>query len=182
MFKYGKIIKRFKAKNGEEIVLRYPKMSDVDGITKMINEMIKEGKVSVNRILKAAEESKWLKETLSKMRKRVSVVIIAESLGEVIGISDITADGRRLRGHVGEFNIIIKKKFRGVGIGMEMTRLAIAEAKKTKMEMIRLHVNSENKNALRLYEKTGFRIVGRIPKEIKKNGKYLDNIIMVKNL
>lgn len=182
MFKPGKIIRKFKARNGQEIILRYPKMGDVNGILKMVNEMIAEGKVSMNRILKSAEESKWLKGTLSKMKKGISVVNIAECSGEIVGISDITADERRLRGHVGEYNIIIRKSFRGIGIGTEMTKTIIQEAKATKLEMIRLHVNSENKNALVLYRKAGFKIVGKIPKEIKRNGKYLDNIIMYKNI
>lgn len=182
MFKPGRIVSKFKARNGQEIILRYPKMSDVDEITKMVNEMIAEGKVSMNRILKAEEESKWLKKTLSNMRKGISVVNIAECSGEILGISDITADERRAMGHVGEYNIIIRKNFRGVGIGTEMTKTIIQEAKATKLEMIRLHVNSENKNALILYKKAGFKIVGRIPREIKKNRKYLDNIIMYKNI
>ena len=133
MFKPGKIIRKFKARNGQEIILRYPKIDDVGGILKMVNEMIAEGKISLNKKLKRNNELEWLKKTLSKMKKGISVVNIAECSGEIMGISDITADERRAMGHVGEYNIIIRKDFSGVGIGTEMTKTIIQEAKKNKI-------------------------------------------------
>ncbi len=148
----------------------------------MVNKMITEGKISLTKKLKRNDELKWLKEILYNMKKRISAVIVAESSGEIMGIAEVAAEKSRMMEHVGEFNIIIKKDFRGAGIGTEMTKTIIQEAKATNLEIIRLHVNSENKNALILYQKTGFKIVGRVPKEIKKNGKYLDNIIMIKNI
>ncbi len=51
MFRQGKIIRKFRARNGREIVLRYPKTGDVGGILKMVNKMwrnIKNGKQNDN--------------------------------------------------------------------------------------------------------------------------------------
>lgn len=47
MFRHGKIISRFTAKNGEEIILRYPKMGDVDGILNVTNSLVAEPDIKI---------------------------------------------------------------------------------------------------------------------------------------
>jgi RimJ/RimL family protein N-acetyltransferase len=50
------------------------------------------------------------------------------------------------------------------------------------LKMVELYVFSTNERAMHLYEKVGFRVTGKIPKEICRRGTFIDHIIMVKEL
>ena len=41
---------------------------------------------------------------------------------------------------------------------------------------------SNNERARHVYEKVGFKETGRIPKGLYRNGKFIDDVIMVKEL
>ena len=43
-----------------------------------------------------------------------------------------------------------------------------------------LSVFSNNKNAIKLYKKVGFKIEGLCPMDVKINGRYYDSILMYK--
>ncbi|MCK4429215.1 MAG: GNAT family N-acetyltransferase, partial [Candidatus Aenigmarchaeota archaeon] len=59
----------------------------------------------------------------------------------------------------------------------------IKEAKKNlKIEIIELEVFAENKVALTLYKKVGFKKIGIVRKGYKKKRKYFDRVLMVKYL
>lgn len=63
MFKPGKIIREFKARSGQEVILRYPKMGDVDTLLKFINKLVVEPNIGIAKMKKATkkEEANWLK-------------------------------------------------------------------------------------------------------------------------
>ncbi len=60
----------------------------------------------------------------------------------------------------------------------EIIKLAKKELK-PKLKIIRLSAMSINKPALGLYKKLGFKIVGRIPKQLEYKSKLIDEIIML---
>lgn len=43
-----------------------------------------------------------------------------------------------------------------------------------------LSVFSNNKNAIKLYKKVGFKVEGLCPKDVKINGRYYDSVLMYK--
>ena len=53
---------------------------------------------------------------------------------------------------------------------------------KPRLKFIRLGVYPNNKPALALYRKFGFKKAAKIPKQIQYKGKLLDEIIMLKEL
>ena len=50
------------------------------------------------------------------------------------------------------------------------------------LKMLTLGVFSSNDRAMHVYNKVGFKETGRFPKEICKDGKYIDHIIMAKEI
>ena len=104
---------------------------------------------------------------------------VAEVDGKVVANSEI---GKRegFSSHVGGVGIAIREGYRDIGIGTEMLRTLISEAEKMGLKVLTLGVFSTNARAIHVYSKVGFRETGRVPKEIIKNGKYVDHIIMVK--
>jgi RimJ/RimL family protein N-acetyltransferase len=102
---------------------------------------------------------------------------VAEVDGKVIANSELSQKSG-CSGHVGEIGIAIRAGYRDIGIGTEMLRTLISQARDIGLKVLKLCVFSSNLRAKHVYEKMGFRETGRIPKEIFKNGKYIDEILM----
>ena len=66
-------------------------------------------------------------------------------------------------------NIVVRKKFRNLGIGQKLLDQVFNYALEIKKDLITLEVNEHNLNALHLYEKNGF-------KEIRRRKAYYNNI------
>ncbi|MBU3958199.1 MAG: GNAT family N-acetyltransferase [Nanoarchaeota archaeon] len=183
MFKPGKIIRKFEAGNGREIILRYPKMGDVGALLKFINKLVAEPNIGIAKTKKATkkEEANWLKSNINAMKKGKLKMIVAEAGGKIIGETEIRI-GQDVQKHVADFGIAIAKEYRSIGIGTEMMRTIFEEAKKIGMEIITLKVFSFNNHAIKTYENMGFKPFGVLPKGIYKYKKYADEIYMFKNI
>ena len=80
--------------------------------------------------------------------------------------------------------ITVAKDFRGEGIGEELAKTTIEEAKKhlDGLQTVILECFATNMAAIRLYRKLGFVEVGRIPGYLKHQGEYVDEVQMVLKL
>ena len=110
--------------------------------------------------------------------------MVTEHNNVVVGTVGI--DSRIWRqNHIGELGITIKKAYRGIGLGSYLMQKIIKLAKKElkpKPKVIRLDALSTNKPAISLYKKNGFKIVGKIPKQIQYKEKFISEVIMLKFL
>jgi len=59
--------------------------------------------------------------------------------------------------------LVVDKEYRGQGIGRKLLELFEEEAKKLKVEKMRLEVKTSNKVAISLYKKIGFIISNMLP-------------------
>jgi len=123
-----------------------------------------------------------LSEEFYKMHKEMidgdSIIFIAEDDNKIVGECRITRQSRgRGEDHSGILSIAINKDYRNKGIGYSLMKVCIAKAKR-KFDIVTLYVFKQNKKAIRLYRKFGFVKTGMWPKAIKRNGKYIDDIIM----
>lgn len=71
---------------------------------------------------------------------------------------------------------------RGLGLGSQLVRRAIAHCRRRRIEKIELQVFASNRAARALYRKFGFRQEGRRVRGRKLDGKYDDVILMGKLL
>ena len=146
-----------------------------------INSLIEEeAKIMMNKRLSLKEEKKFLEETLREIKNRKKVFLFAECNNKIIGITGIELDRWR-KNHIGNFGITIMDGYRRIGLGKYLMKEIIKLAKKElkpKPKIIRLSVFPTNKPALGLYKKFGFKIVGKIPKQIQYKRKLIDEIIM----
>jgi len=86
---------------------------------------------------------------------------------------------------MGRFAIAIVREYRGIGLGKYLISEVIKSAKKefgADLKVIQLEVLANNKPAIALYKKAGFKIVAKIPKQIQYRGKLIGEYIMVKYL
>ena len=185
--KEGKIVDRVKIKIGNkeiEIVIRYPKKSDLTKIWKFYNKVIKETEfLSRFSPVSLKEEKKWLKDVFQKIKKKNLVYLLVEHEGRIVGSTTVGREPDQSHLHEGVYGISILQSYTGFGIGKKLTNHVISLARKEmKLEIIYLIVFGKNKIAQKFYRKSGFKYVGKIPKGVKRGKKYQDEIIMYKVL
>lgn len=174
--------------DGKKIILRFPKPSDYKKCHKFYNQAIKEsleggGFISSTKPVTLQSEKRWVTDIIKKIKKKKAVCILAEYHGRIIGNTDIRKEEFGAIGHIGNFGIVILHEFTRKGLGTRMMEEILPLAKKQlKIEIVKLGVFSNNKRAIRLYKKMGFKEAGKIKKGVKVKGRYQDHIQMVKHL
>lgn len=85
--------------------------------------------------------------------------------------------------HRCDFGIGIIQEYCDSGLGTIMMEKVIGKAKAMGFEQMELGVFADNKRAIALYKKMGFKEYGRLPKACKlKDGTYIDQVCMVLEL
>ncbi|MBS3053732.1 MAG: GNAT family N-acetyltransferase [Candidatus Aenigmarchaeota archaeon] len=185
--KEGKTVDRIKIRKGNkeiEIVIRYPKKSDLTKIWKFYNKVIKETPF-LARITPVSrkEEEKWFRETMEGMRKKNEIYIVAEHKGKIVGSASVTREELQTHKHAGVYGICVLQEYTGKGLGKRLSWHVLRIAKDSlNIEIVKLSVYKNNRVAQKLYKRLGFAYAGKIPGGIKRKGKYTDDIIMYKVL
>ena len=79
------------------------------------------------------------------------------------------------------WGMYVRTSARGTGLGQRLIEAVVAHASR-RVEQIQLGVAAGNAAALRLYQRVGFSEYGREMKALKQDGRYLDEILMVRFL
>jgi|GEM_PF-163567 RimJ/RimL family protein N-acetyltransferase len=175
-------------RNGDRFILRSPRPDDVRALLDYVNSLVDERKddpdigIVIDKKKTEEEEKEWLSELLGKIREGRAVAIIAESQGRIVGMLGIRSGVSKDESHHGKLYITVAKNYRNLGIGTAMMSKALELSKDIGIRTLELEVFANNLRAIHLYEKTGFTQVGRIPKKIQRDGKFIDIIMMWKEL
>ena len=168
---------RFVAKDGREVVLRPPNRKDVDDLLELFNSIVEEGAdVQQSRTMTREEASFLLERHLVNLEEEKELGMVAEVAGKVVANSRVTR--RQGSPHVGELGIAIREGYRDIGIGTQMLKTMIQLSREMELKVLTLTLFSTNKRAWHVFEKVGFRVVGRVPKIYLKGGRYINEIIM----
>jgi len=177
-----KVFKEFRTGDGRRVVLRTPRMSDLDDLLEFINSLVDEGaEILVEKRTTREAEADWLGRLLADIEKGSVICIAGEVDGKVIANSEVRK-GTGKRSHVGTLGIAIRDGYRDVGIGTEMMRALVEESKRAGLRLLRLTVFDSNLRARHVYETVGFREVGKMPKAIRQGDEYVDEVYMAKEL
>lgn len=79
------------------------------------------------------------------------------------------------------WGMYVRTSARGTGLGQRLIEAVVAHASR-RVEQIQLGVAAGNAAALRLYERAGFSEYDREMKALKQDGRYIDEILMVRFL
>jgi RimJ/RimL family protein N-acetyltransferase len=184
----GRIYTRFKASTGKNVILRALRWEDLDDCVAFINDLVGERHSEPNLGIMAdrkqtrESEAEWLANQITGIEGGNIVSVVAEVGGRLVGNSSVTRGSYDDTRHHGYLGIAILRKHRNVGIGLEMMRTMIKESRKAGMKTIQLEVFANNPRAIRVYERTGFKEAGRIPKKMQRNGKFIDSVVMAREL
>jgi ribosomal protein S18 acetylase RimI-like enzyme len=176
------ILRRFKARDGREVILRAPSWDDLDDMLELVNSLVEErAEVNVCEPYTREEEADWMAGLLAAVEKGERLSVVAEVEGHVIGHVEVRI-GRCYESHTGVVGIAVRRGFRDLGIGTELMRMTERLAKERGLELLTLEVFATNSRAIHVYEKLRYTIVGRVPKAVYKEESYVDKLIMAKDL
>jgi len=169
-------------KNGEKVFLRHLKKSDIEGVWNNFNEVLEDGIfLPVLSPVKSEYEKKGWYENIKK-EKEVCIVAVHPNLKSpfnILGQCEISNIEWEASTHVGNLGIIVKQKYRDMGLGCHLIDLAIRESKKlNNKEKIILSCFSTNERAIYLYKKMGFQVIGIRKKQFYMDSIYYDEILM----
>jgi L-amino acid N-acyltransferase YncA len=174
--------RKFKAKDGREVVLRSIRWEDLDDCLEFINSLVEEGaEILIDKKVSREEEADWLGKRLARAVRGELIDVVAEVDGKMVANSEVEKRSG-LMSHVGYLGVGIRADYRGIGIGTQIIQMLKEESKKAGLKVLVLDAFATNKTALALYRKMGFQDAGRIPKAIHRNGKYIDLIRMALEL
>jgi len=108
-----------------------------------------------------------------------SILLVAESNNQLIGMIDLTGNERKIMAHTAMIGMSIKEDWRNKGVGTALIKGVLDWAKSSSdLEVIWLEVYANNDLGLGLYKKMGFKISGKIERFFKHKNVYFDNIKM----
>ncbi len=176
--KPGHIIKTFKSKKGNNVVIRYPKWEDLDDLVIFANNLVKEDTfIMLNKEITKEEESKWLSETITQIEEGKKIQLAAVVNGKFAANCEIRVRDKK-QTHVGEIGISVALPYRQEGIGHQLLTTLIEEGKKAGLKLLILHCFENNDRALHLYEKLGFKRAGLVPDVYLYKGSYIGEVTL----
>ncbi|MBI5620438.1 GNAT family N-acetyltransferase [Candidatus Gottesmanbacteria bacterium] len=174
----GQIIKTFKSKKGNTVVIRYPKWEDLDDLVTFANNLVKEDTfIMLNKEITKEEESKWLSETINQIEEGKKIQLAAVVNGKFAANCEIRIRDKK-QTHVGEIGISVALPYRQDGIGNQLLSTLIEEGKKAGLKLLIIHCFENNDRALHLYKKLGFTRSGLVPGVYAYKGAYVGEVTL----
>ena len=120
------------------------------------------------------------KESITSTKNHPACIMLLAMDGEEIaGIGTIHSGNKVKSRHQGELGIVVAKKYQGKGIGKELMNNLIDFCRNNGVTTrIQLDTRCDNEVAVKLYEKLGFEIEGKLPNTTLIDGKYYDLYVM----
>ena len=110
----------FESKSGKKVLVREPRMEDLDELLNMVNSLVVEDTfILINEKQSKDEEKIYLTELLESIKKKDKLQFLAFIDGELIANCGFERQKYRAS-HVGLVGIAVKKGFREEGIGTIM--------------------------------------------------------------
>lgn len=164
-------------KDGREVTVRSLTLEDKERLVEMFASM-------------SDEALKWglppyTRETVERWMSRMQnlIPLVAERNNRIVGYASISELTHSRRKGVGDIVIYLHQDFHNTGLGTAMLTRLIELAKKKGMHRLGLHVIADNKIAVHLYEKLGFKVEGVMKESyLGADGKYHDEMVMGKIL
>jgi len=99
--------------------------------------------------------------------------------GNIVGMAHVATFNRPRRSHAGAIGISVHADWQGKGVGKELMRAIVNLADNwLNLTRLELEVYADNEVAIRLYERFGFEVEGRLRQHAYRDGQFVDSIVM----
>ncbi len=167
-------------KNGKDLVIRSPKIDDVQPILDYINQVSTESEnLSFGEGEAPFTKEGEIKYITSLQTDPHKIMALGEIMGELIAVSDISGPTLPRLKHFGELGLSVMKKYWNIGVGKALLEYLIDWAKTDgDLKKINLQVKESNDSGIYLYKKLGFVEEGKLSRGMYINGKFYNIICM----
>lgn len=170
------IVKSFRSKKGNEVVFRYPEESDYNDMYSFACDIGSEDTfVTLDKPPTEKEERDFFDTMIRDVKNKESIYIMAYVGGKFAGNGRVNR-GKGRHKHSGSIGISLAAAFRDEGIGTELMKSLIDEARAMGLRLLTLTCFATNAAALHVYEKLGFQKAGVIPGAIAFKGQYVGEV------
>jgi len=115
----------------------------------------------------------------SLLSQENALALVAADGDRMVGSLTFTGGPRRRIRHTGEFGIGLLQAYAGMGVGRAMLEMLIAWAESGGIvRKLDLRVRVDNLTAIRLYEKLGWKVEGRVTRDLCVDGTFHDILYM----
>lgn len=166
------------------LMIRPPRLSDARDLVSITNLLVLEGAdIARTKTTTLKEQKKRIVQSMALQKRRELILLLAEIDGRCVGFCEILRDHYDVSRHVGTLTVSVIAPMRQCGVGRSLVKKCLAKSKETLgLKIVKLYVFESNMRAKKFYERLGFCEVGRIPNGVFHNGRFKDDIIMVKKL
>lgn len=106
--------------------------------------------------------------------------LVAEHEGRLVALAGLTGSKLRRFSHGAELALAVMKDYWGLGIGRHLVQALVDWADASGLVRIYLEVVDTNTRAIRLYERFGFEVEGRLRARRKHGEVFADNLTMAR--
>ncbi len=178
------MIRTIVLKNNLQLTLRPSEPEDAERILAFIEQSSGESEnitFGPGEFKKTVEEERQYFRQFAQSETRLALV--AEIAGEVVGTLNFSSGARPRIQHVGDFGIMVARKYWNAGVGSQLLKYLTDWARQTSIiRKINLHVRVDNLPAIHLYERFGFVHEGRVTRELYLHGEFIDGYIMSQHI
>lgn len=167
----------------DSLTIRLLETGDTRALLAFANDLIAEDTYLMlsGKKMTYATEKKYVRDSLTLVRKKRKIHLIAEVDGVIVGSAEIRR-GEKRKHHIGEIGISVLKEFRQEGIGRRLMSKLIGQGKLLGLRMLMLHCFENNTVAIGLYKKFGFVVCGLLPEAYHHRDLYIGEVTLYKNL
>jgi RimJ/RimL family protein N-acetyltransferase len=131
--------------------------------------------ITTNGWRSVADERRYLR---ALRRYEHAAVFVAEDQGRIVARLSLARDSHPASYHVADLGLMVAVEFRRQGIGRALLEQAVEWAQGAGVRKLELHVFPHNEPAIKLYESFGFVREGYRRNHYRRNGDYVDAILM----
>lgn len=173
-------MKKILLKNNNELIIRKSTKEDAEKLINYIQEISQESDFltfGAGEFNISVEEEEKILENILSSKNNLNIIALIDN--NIVGNLTFRGGHRPRIMHTGEFGISVSKKHWGFGIGIALVKYLIAWAQDGNIiKKINLRVREDNKRAMKLYKKLGFKKEGMITRDLYLNEKYYSSIQM----
>jgi ribosomal protein S18 acetylase RimI-like enzyme len=169
---------QFQTKDDREIIVRHAKVSDARDLHENFCQVVYEAEwlPTLRPNSNQAEWAEWIQRTYGNRE----ILLIAHIDSEYVGHLSLQPEEWAASSHVARLGIIVRKPFRGLGVGKSLMIAAEDAGRQQRYEKITLSTFDNNDVAIGLYESLGYRLVGKRERHFQMPKGFIDEVLMEK--
>jgi RimJ/RimL family protein N-acetyltransferase len=169
---------RFDLRDGRECLIRLMTERDLPQVISCINSVAEEKVYIASEGI--TDPERFRMQFWEPVLSGKFIPLVAEIDGKVVGSSTLQIGTPSKRKHTAYIGSQLVSEFRGLGIGTAMMRVATDIARENGIEKLHLSAFSSNERAIDFYKKCGFEVEAVLKRQFIIDGKYIDEVYMVR--